>query len=94
MYLLLFRVEATVDGLNQSSLQGVNAGPGTVNSGGVAGFAMPVLRYFVGTGGDSQIDEFNSVDRQLAPAELAEFGRSQPIAFVGLRFPIRSSTGC
>ena len=81
MYLLLFRIEAVTDGLNQSNLQAVNAGQGTVDSGGVAGFAMPVLRYYVGTGGDSQIDEFNSVDRQLAPADLAEFRPSQPIVF-------------
>jgi len=81
MYLLLFRIESVADGLNQSNLGAVNAGRGFVDSGGVAGFAMPVLRYYVGTGGDTQIDEFNSVDRQLAPADLAEFGASQPVVF-------------
>jgi hypothetical protein len=81
MYLLLFRVEAVTDGLNQSNLQVVNAGQGTVDSGGVAGFAMPVLRYYVGTGGETQIDEFNSVQRNLAPADFAEFRPGQSIMF-------------
>jgi hypothetical protein len=81
MYLLLFRVESVEDGLNRSDLQAVNAGQGTLNSGGAAGFAMPVLRYYVGTGGESQTDEFNAVDYQLAPAEGAEVSRTQPLVF-------------
>jgi hypothetical protein len=81
MYLLLLRIESVTDGLNQSNLGAVNAGQGTVNSGGVSGFALPVLRYYVGTGGEAQIDQFNAVEQQLAPADMAEFGASQPIAF-------------
>ncbi|HEX3083788.1 MAG TPA: hypothetical protein VHP99_04635 [Pyrinomonadaceae bacterium] len=80
MYLLLFRVESVTDGLNQSNLQDVNAGQGTVNSGGASGFAMPTLRYYVGTGG-AQVDEFNAVDYPLAPADMAEFSASQQIVF-------------
>ncbi len=80
MYLLLFRVESAVDGLNQSSLRSVNAGRGIVDSGGAAGFAMPVMRYYVGTGG-AQVDQFNAVDFQLAPRDLAEFSESQTIVF-------------
>lgn len=81
MYLLLFRIESVTDGLNQSDLQAVNAGQGVVDSGGVAGFAMPVLRYYVGTGGAAQIDEFNSVDYQLAPADQSEFRTNQTVLF-------------
>ena len=80
MYLLLFRIEAAADGLGRSDLQAVNAGEGTLNSGGASGFAMPVLRYYVGTGG-AQVDEFNAIDYQLAPADLAEFGASQQVVF-------------
>jgi len=80
MYLLLFRVEAVTDGLNQSNLQTVNAGQGTLNSGGASGFAMPTLRYYVGTGG-AQVDEFNAIDYGLAPADMAEFGVTQQIVF-------------
>jgi hypothetical protein len=81
MYLLLFRIEAVTDGLNQSNLQAVNAGQGIVDSGGVAGFAMPVLRYYVGTGGEAQIDEFNSIERELVPTDLAEYRSGQSILF-------------
>ena len=80
-YLLLLRIEAAQDGLNRSKLSAVGAGPGTIDSGGVAGFAMPALRYYVGTGGDTQADEFNAVENQLAPADQAEFGASQAILF-------------
>src|SRR3989440_441396 len=80
MYLLLFRIESVSDGLNQSNLQAVNAGQGTVNSGGASGFAMPTLRYYVGTGG-SQVDEYNAIDYPLAPADMAEFSPSEQIVF-------------
>jgi hypothetical protein len=80
MYLLLFRVESVTDGLNQSDLQAVNAGRGVIDSGGVAGFAMPVLRYYVGTGGVAQVDEFNATD-QLTPDDRAEFRATQAIRF-------------
>jgi hypothetical protein len=80
MYLLLFRVEAAMDGLNQSSVQAGKTGQGTVDSGGAAGFAMPVMRYYVGAGG-AQVDEFSSVDYQLAPSDKVEFNGSQPVVF-------------
>lgn len=80
-YLLLLRIEAAQDGLNRSDLQTVNAGQGTVDSGGVAGFAMPVLRYYVGTGGDSQVDEFNAADSVLAPMDETQFTPEQTILF-------------
>ncbi|HVQ38523.1 MAG TPA: hypothetical protein VMS31_13380 [Pyrinomonadaceae bacterium] len=80
MYLLLFRVESVMDGLNQSSVKSANAGQGTVDSGGAAGFAMPVMRYYVGIGG-AQVDQFNAADYQLAPRDLAEDSAAQPIVF-------------
>jgi hypothetical protein len=80
MYLLLFRIEAVTDGLNQSNLGAVNDGQGILNSGGAAGFAMPTLRYYVGTGG-AQVDEFNAVDYQLTPVDNTEFGPAQQIVF-------------
>ena len=44
LYKILLRIEATRDKEGNS-----NTGAGTVVSGGVAGFPMPVLRYYVGT---------------------------------------------
>jgi hypothetical protein len=81
MYLLLLRIESAIDGLNQSNLTSVNAGTGVVNSGAVSGFALPTLRYYVGTGGVAQIDEFSAPDNQLAPADHAEFTASRSIVF-------------
>jgi len=81
MYLLLLRIEAAQDGLNRSDLQAVNAGQATVDSGGVAGFAIPTLRYYVGTGGMNQADEFKATDNQLSPADQTPFNASQPIQF-------------
>ncbi|MGH7460674.1 MAG: hypothetical protein ACREMA_06550, partial [Longimicrobiales bacterium] len=49
-YLILFRVEASNDRDSQSSLAAVAAGSGAVSNGAVAGFAMPILRYVVGSG--------------------------------------------
>lgn len=47
-YLILLRVEASDDREGDSDLADVGAGPGVVHSGAVAGFPLPVLRYFVG----------------------------------------------
>ena len=49
MYLLLFRVEATDDREADSNLARAGAGEGVLHSGGVAGFPMPVVRYYVGS---------------------------------------------
>jgi len=48
-YVLLLRIEATDDKAADSDLAAVGAGATVVHSGGVAGFAMPVLRYVVGS---------------------------------------------
>jgi hypothetical protein len=47
-YLLLLRIECTDDREGDSDLTVVGAGPGVIHAGAVAGFPMPVLRYFVG----------------------------------------------
>jgi hypothetical protein len=49
-YLVLLRIEATDDKEADTDLAAVGAGPGIVHSGAVAGFPLPVLRYFVGSG--------------------------------------------
>lgn len=49
-YLLLLRIEATDDKESDSNLAVVGAGAGVVHSGAVAGFPLPPLRYFVGSG--------------------------------------------
>jgi len=76
-YIVLLRVEATDDKEADSSLVSVGVGPGIVHSGAVAGFPLPVLRYFVGSG---QQGDINSV-RLIAPEENALIAAGQPIEF-------------
>jgi hypothetical protein len=52
MYLLLFRVEAS-DAPNSAS----NIGGDTIATGGVAGFPMPTLRYYVGNSSSTGIQQ-------------------------------------
>ena len=47
-YLILLRIEASDDKEGDSDLSAIGVGPGIVHSGGLSGFALPVLRYFVG----------------------------------------------
>jgi hypothetical protein len=48
LYSVLLRIEASDDGEGNTDLGAVGAGTGVVSSGGVAGFPMPALRYYVG----------------------------------------------
>jgi hypothetical protein len=53
LYQILLRVEASNDKESDSNLALAGAGSGVVHSGGVAGFPMPVLRYYVGNAGST-----------------------------------------
>jgi hypothetical protein len=73
LHLILLRIEAT-DDREGNSFTGV----GTINSGGVAGFPMPVLRYFVTP--SSEIPTSTSLVL-LQPAPNAQLVPSQPVTF-------------
>lgn len=49
LYQILLRVEASNDKEGDSNLANAGAGQGVIHAGAVAGFPMPVLRYFVGS---------------------------------------------
>jgi hypothetical protein len=51
MYLVLLRIEATGNNEGDSNVAVTGAGAEVVQGGAVAGFSMPVLRYYVGSGG-------------------------------------------
>jgi hypothetical protein len=51
MYLVLLRIEATDNNEGDSNLAAIGAGADVVQGGAVAGFSMPVLRYYIGSGG-------------------------------------------
>ena len=52
LYQVLLRIEASNDKEGDSNLANAGAGQGVVHSGAVAGFPMPVLRYYVGAVGE------------------------------------------
>jgi hypothetical protein len=52
LYMILLRIEADDDKEGDSNLGNAGAGDGLVHSGAVAGFPIPPLRYYVGTGGE------------------------------------------
>jgi hypothetical protein len=95
-YLILLRVEASDDIEADSDLSAVGVGPGIVHSGGLSGFALPVLRYFVGAS-ESQAAtpialispaEGASVNSPQSP--LFTWIENQPGSFVRLEVADRS----
>jgi len=50
LYMVLLRIEPSADVESVSKLDEAGAGPAPVATGGVAGFAIPPLRYYVGAG--------------------------------------------
>ncbi len=82
-YLLLLRIEATDDKEGDSSLQVLGVGNGTVRSGAVAGFPMPVFKFFVG-GGAKNIWENIAL---LTPNEKINLTANQPIIFSWRELP-------
>jgi hypothetical protein len=50
LYLVLLRIEAVEDLSGNSRLADIGAGSATIPTGGVAGFRLPTLRYYVGSG--------------------------------------------
>jgi len=81
MYMILLRIEATDDKEGDSSLDAVDAGLGTVNSGGVAGFPIPPLRYFVGNTPIGMAASNSGAIRPLFPEPDAGWYPGEPMDF-------------
>lgn len=77
-YLVLLRVEASDDKEADSDLPALGVGPGVVHSGAVAGFPLPPLRYFVGSGSPA-ISASNVA--LLAPADSELHPEAEPVDF-------------
>lgn len=73
LHLILLRIEAT-DDREGNSFTGV----GTVNSGGVAGFPLPVLRYYVSSRAATTVPQTLML---LQPDHKAELALAQPMIF-------------
>ena len=76
-YLILLRIEASDDKEADSDLAAIGVGPGIVHSGALAGFALPVLRYFVGASESRAATPL----ALIAPAEEATVTGAQPPLF-------------
>lgn len=81
MYMILLRIEATDDKEGDSNLDAVGAGFGTVRSGGVAGFPIPPLRYYVGSTPRGMEASNTGGILQLSPAPDAVWKQGQPVDF-------------
>lgn len=94
-YLILLRIEASDDKEGDSDLSAVGVGPGIVHSGGLSGFALPVLRYFVGAS-ESQsvaplalISPSEAATVKSAQTPLFTWVENQPGAFARLEVTSR-----
>ncbi len=76
-YLILLRIEASDDKEADSDLAAIGVGPGIVHSGALSGFALPVLRYFVGAAESQAVAPL----ALIAPAEGATINDTQPPLF-------------
>jgi hypothetical protein len=84
LYQILLRVEATSE--READSNAVEAGGigGVIAAGGVAGFPMPVLRYFVGSAPPEGVRRGPGL---LLPAPGAEVKAGEPIVFVWSEVP-------
>lgn len=82
-YIILLRIEASDDKEAESSRAAAGAGEGLVRSGGIAGFPMPTLRYYVSRGGGSELAERQATGELglLEPADQAVIGPGGAVAF-------------
>ena len=78
MHEVLLRIEASDDREGDSDLAAAAAGEGVVHSGAVAGFPMPVLRYFVGTVPSGGLPGKLFL---LLPADKASIPPAEPLTF-------------
>jgi hypothetical protein len=81
-YIVLLRVEVTDDKDGGSSLSAAAGGKGFVNSGAVAGFPLPVLRYFVGAGTVVPSVDSGSTLALVTPADHSSIHPGKLIDFV------------
>jgi hypothetical protein len=81
LYLILLRIEASDDKEGDTDLAAVGAGAGVVHGGAVAGFSLPVLKYYVGNGDKSQSVVSAGALTQLLPDDRAIMPPDKPVDF-------------
>ena len=100
LHLVLLRIEASDDKEGDSNLALAGAGSGVLHSGAVAGFPMPVLRYFVGgasgpiAGGSPEVLHLlQPADGAVIAAGPAEFTWSGGAAAAVYRLELSDAAG-
>lgn len=81
LHQLVLRIEAADDKESDSNLGTAGAGTGLVHSGGVAGFPIPPLRYYVGSGTSIGTPAATGAFALLHPAEDTQLTAEQPVVF-------------
>lgn len=96
LYLVLLRIEAVDDLSGNSRLADIGAGAGSISTGGVAGFRLPALRYYVGSGtgvttANGKPDLLGPEDNAVLPGSGLEFRWAQIEAAALYRIEIRDT---
>ena len=80
LYLVLLRIEASDDKEGDTNLAAVGAGAGVVHGGAVAGFSLPVLKYYVGNSSPQPVVTSSEL-LQLTPDDKALLATDKPVDF-------------
>lgn len=83
LYVILLRIEASDDKQGDTDLAAVGAGAGVVHGGAVAGFSLPVLKYYVSNGLSAQSAPITTAELLLiGPDDQAMLGTNKPVDFI------------
>ena len=81
LYLVLLRIEASDDKEGDTNLPAVGAGAEVVHGGGVAGFSLPTLRYYVSNGGLCPLPSSSTGLTLIAPEDRGNLPTDKPADF-------------
>ncbi len=81
LYQILLRIEASDDEYGDTDLAAVGAGAGVVHGGNVAGFSLPVLKYYVANGTTSAPNLIADTLLLIAPDDQASLITNTPLDF-------------
>ena len=83
LHLILLRIEATTDKVSSTNILASGAPIGEIQTGGVAGFPLPVLRYYVGSTQNGELlAELTAGELQLViPKPRARLEPTDPLTF-------------
>jgi hypothetical protein len=81
LYQVLLRIEVSDDKVGDTDLSSVGAGAGVIHGGAVAGFSLPVLKYYVANGDSPMPVVFSSKLELLQPDDQGWVDPKSQISF-------------